>query len=43
MYQHFNEIDTGNEIQSLLPAKLLNNPRSDKLYETYPQTVLKAV
>jgi hypothetical protein len=26
MYQCFNRIDTGIEIQSLLPAKLLNNP-----------------
>jgi len=32
MYQYFDKIDTGNEIQSLLPAKLLNNPRTDKLY-----------
>jgi len=32
MYQYVDKIDTGIEIQSLLPAKLLNFPGPDKLY-----------
>lgn len=30
MYQRIESIDTGNEIQSLLTAKLVNNPDLDK-------------